>query len=86
MRKLIKTYEELNKIYYQAREAAVRGDLLLVMHCFPCIDGYFLVVSRDDTYSMAEGCYIVLYDDFEKWSIDDKKKFKRDYGYAYGME
>lgn len=82
MRKLIKTYEELRKIEARAHEEAVRGDLLLILHCFPCIDGYFLVVSRDDTYSMSEGCYCVLYDDFENWPTEDKKRFKSDYGYG----
>ncbi len=77
----IKTFEQLQDVEDKAFEDACSADLFFVRHAFGCIDGYFLVVSCDDTLSMAENTYILDYKDFEKWTDIQKQLFKERYGF-----
>lgn len=75
MSRRIRTYDELDKIEDKAYAEACSGDLFFIRHCEPCIDGYFLIVSRDDTESMKKGTYYIKEEDIQKWPLLDKKAF-----------
>lgn len=76
----VRTYADLDKIEDEAYDSACQGDLFFVRRALGCIDGIFLVISRDDTWSMFEGVYWLSYDDLRSWSEEEKKLFESHYG------